>query len=192
VVSEEAVRTLDCVDCHNRATHRYEDPEEAVDRRLAEGLLPRTIPFAKREYLKALTAGYPDTSAAMRGIETGLRGGYRRAWPRESVGWQRELDRAVPVLREIHRRSVFPTMQVTWNTYPDHIGHAGGGGCFRCHNADMVDAYGESIAAGCTLCHSILAYDSPEPFRFLLPLDEDDPARKMHAYLRDEFLSRRH
>jgi len=48
---EEAVRILDCVDCHNRATHVYEDPERAVDGAIDAGRLDRALPFVKRAAL---------------------------------------------------------------------------------------------------------------------------------------------
>ena len=94
----------------------------------------------------------------------------------------------VAELQAIYSRNIFPHMNVGWNTYPSHLGHRGRSGCFRCHNADMVDESGTAMPYDCTLCHSILAMDSDSPFHFLLPVEKDDPDRKMHQYLRDEFL----
>jgi hypothetical protein len=42
---DEHVRVMDCVDCHNRVTHIYEGPEDAVDRLIAEGAIDRRIPL---------------------------------------------------------------------------------------------------------------------------------------------------
>jgi len=187
----QEVRTLDCVDCHNRATHVYEDPETAIDQRLADGRMDRTLPHLKRVALGALLGGYPSKDAALRGIANEIRGTYAREFRRETAGLQEEVDQAVGTLQAIYQRNIHPVMNVGWNVYPDHRGHRAGGGCFRCHNADLVDSDGAAISSDCTLCHSILAYDSPAPFQFLLPAQERDPARRMHRYLQEEFLSAR-
>ena len=190
--AEEAVRTMDCVDCHNRATHIYEDPERAVDRAIAQGKIDRGLPFVKRQALGALIGSYAGVKAAMAGIQADLAGYYARHYRRETASLQPELDRAVATVQAIYRRNIHPHMNVTWNPYPDHLGHRGGGreGCFRCHNRDMVDAEGKAIPYDCTLCHSILSYDSPDRFQFLLPVREKDPNRAMHRFLQTEFLGR--
>jgi hypothetical protein len=46
------------------------------------------------------------------------------------------------------------------------------------------------VSSGCSLCHSLLAWDSREPFQFLLPPDTTDPNYRMHEYLRREFTGR--
>jgi hypothetical protein len=79
-------------------------------------------------------------------------------------------------------------MNVGWNPYPDHRGHREGGGCFRCHNADLVDANGTAVPYDCTLCHSILAFDSSAPFSFLEPPDSTSAVFPMHDFLRSEFI----
>ena len=42
-------RQMDCVDCHNRPSHKYFAPEFEVDRALRDGQIDRTLPFVKRE-----------------------------------------------------------------------------------------------------------------------------------------------
>ncbi len=181
------VRRMDCVDCHNRVTHIYEDPARAVDRRIAAGELSRTLPFVKRQALAALTGSYPPEQAAA-AIEHDFAGYYRRHHPGV---WRRQaeaVEQAVAVLQNVHARNVHPRMNVTWNAYEDHLGHSRGPGCRRCHSPDMIDAQGRPVPNHCTLCHSILAYDSSSPFAFLQPLDPGDPECWMHLQLRREFL----
>ena len=186
------VRSLDCVDCHNRATHIYEDPEQAVDARLADGRLDRALPFAKQQALSALTGGYADEAAAEEGITRAIRGWYGHSYPREAAIRQESIDRTVDTLLATWRRNRHPRMRIDWGAYPDHLGHRGGhGGCFRCHGTDLVDRDGRTISDDCTLCHSILAEDSPEPFSFLAEPKEGDPNRRRHEHLRDEFMGRR-
>jgi len=183
------VRILDCVDCHNRATHIYEDPEEAVDTRLTSGMISRKLPFAKRVALSALTGNYADTATAMRGINNEVRGYYLGHAREKSLAWQDEIDQMVQTLEATYRRNIHPRMNVSWGTYPDYLGHDKESGCFRCHNTNLVDVYGQAIPYDCTLCHSFLSYQSPEQFRFLKPVAENDPERKMHQYLQSEFLN---
>ncbi len=58
----ESVRTMDCIDCHNRPTHVYLTPEESVDGALRLGVISRDLPFIRREGLAALKVEYPAES----------------------------------------------------------------------------------------------------------------------------------
>ena len=42
-------RTMDCIDCHNRPTHAFELPENAVDNRMSRGLVSPELPFIQEE-----------------------------------------------------------------------------------------------------------------------------------------------
>ncbi|MCK5124687.1 MAG: NapC/NirT family cytochrome c [candidate division Zixibacteria bacterium] len=182
------VRSMDCVDCHNRATHIYEDPSNAIDRRMQRGLLDRSLPYVKREGLKAISTNYRDASAGLEGIANHMHGYYQRYNPevaRTKIGL---IDSAVTVLQAIYSRNIHPEMNITWGTYRSNIGHVGNTGCFRCHNSNMVDEAGNSISQDCTLCHSILSYQQKNPFQILLPADTADPNYQMHLYLNQEFL----
>ncbi len=187
--SEQEPRVMDCVDCHNRATHIYEDPAVAIDERLARGELSRSLPFIRREGFAAITSNYADSNAAMVGIENHLYGFYQRNMPDVARSHTAAIDSAITVLRNIYRRNIHHGMNVTWNAYPNHLNHKDGGGCFRCHNPDMRADDGSFISTDCTLCHSILAYDSPSRFEFLRAADTLDPNYPMHEYLRTEYLT---
>ncbi len=190
-MAQEHIRVLDCVDCHNRATHAYEDPERAVDQRIADGLMDRSLPFLKREALAALTGNYANSDAAVSGIDNNLRGFYARHFREGVADNQESISKAVEILQTVHSRNVHHEMRVDWNSYPDHRGHRAGGGCFRCHNDGLVDPEGKAISSDCTLCHSILSYDSEEPFKFLQPVEGSDRDLEMHRYLQAEFLRSR-
>ncbi len=184
----DAVRRMDCVDCHNRATHIYQDPEDAVDMVLASGAIDRSLPWAKKVALGALVGNYRDKEAAMDGIENSVRGFYSRDLGDDRLATSPAVDVMIAELRAIYNQNIFPFMNVGWNVYTSHLGHRQDTGCFRCHNENMTDDAGEAIPYDCTLCHSILAMDSATEFQFLMPTDEQDPDQKMHIYLRDEFL----
>lgn len=182
----ERVRTMDCVDCHNRATHIYERPGDAIDEALALGRIERSLPYIKRQSLRAITASYADSTAAMEGIANELQGFYHR-YDDGLEGRSGAIDQAIDQLRAIYNRNIHHEMNITWGTYPSHIGHRGTAGCFRCHTAELVADDGSHIRDGCTLCHSIVAMDSPSPFEYLQPLDRAGRDSVMQHYLRDEF-----
>lgn len=181
------MRTLDCVDCHNRATHIYEYPEKAVDARMARGLISRELPFAKRQALAALTGAYLPNEDARESIARDFEEFYAWEHPDAVVRHADRIDAATDALTAAYDRSIHPRMNVFWGAYPDHLGHERGPGCRRCHSPDLVDADGKAVPNDCTLCHSILAYDSRDPFRFLEAPDPDDPDFAMHRYLHREF-----
>jgi len=179
--STEETRTFDCVDCHNRATHIYEDPGKAIDHRIQNKNIPRTLPFIKREGLAAITAGYPSAGAAGEGIRNHI-GGFYQANYRELFTLQSDdIDQAVGVLIGIYNRNIHHAMNIEWGAYASHIGHSGNNkGCFRCH---------KSISSDCTLCHSILANEADDPFEVLRPIDTTDVEYLEQQALRDEFMN---
>lgn len=187
--SGQEFRVMDCVDCHNRATHIYEEPEDALDHRMSLGQIDRTLPFIKREVLRALTLNYADDSAAQAGIRNHLTGFYQREYPDIASSRAAAIDEAIDVAQGIYSRNVHHYMKVEWHTYPAFIHHHRETGCFRCHNENLADQDGRIISYDCTLCHSILAYESKQPFAYLETPDTRSPEYPMHKELRDEFMS---
>jgi hypothetical protein len=76
-------RKMDCIDCHNRPTHAFDMPGPAVDAALESGSLDRSIPFAKRDAVLALTGKKPIEQApeAVKRIYT------RNIFPQMMVTW---------------------------------------------------------------------------------------------------------
>lgn len=187
--SNGSERVMDCVDCHNRATHIYQEPGFAVDDRIRLGGIDRRLPYIRRQAVAAVTGGYPSLEAARLGIRASLESYYRRNYPRQASAWYDRVDAAVEELVAIWARNVHPNMRIEWGAYPSFLGHTDTPGCFRCHSRDLQDGDGQWISDECTLCHSILAYGEPEPFAYLEPAAEKSRNRAMHDYLRDEFLA---
>lgn len=181
-------RAMDCVDCHNRATHIYDNPENAIDKKIYDGLINASLPFIKREALKAISSGYPDKSSGLEGINNHISGFYQRQYPEFARSKSLIIDSAITALQEIYSRNIHPEMNITWGTYASHIGHTGTTGCFRCHNSNMVNKEGNTISSDCALCHSILSDKQKTPFQYLTVPDTSDVNYEMHKYLRDEFL----
>jgi len=153
------VRIMDCVDCHNRPTHRYDMPGDAVDSAMADGLIDKSLPFVKRESMRVLQANYDSHEAAAAQIEQEITNYYREQYPGIASEKASQITQAVSELSEIYSSNVFPAMKVEWGTYPDHSGHDG---CFRCHGRLKTED-GKGIARNCGFCHSVLAWEEKDP-----------------------------
>lgn len=156
-------RVMDCVDCHNRPTHTFQLPGEALDQAMAESLISPALPFVKKEALAALKAPYPDRAAAKQGIAVALRNFYEKNYPQVVTTQALELKTAIGAVQSIYLDNVFPKMKVTWGTYPNNLGHTNWPGCFRCHDGNHVSADGKTIPNDCNTCHVLLAYEDPNP-----------------------------
>jgi mRNA-degrading endonuclease HigB of HigAB toxin-antitoxin module len=175
-------REMDCTDCHNRVAHVFEDPSEALDLRMQWGLIDPTLPMIKRNALKVLTDRYPDKETALREIPLRLERAYYAAPIALEPRHRETVSQAASVIRDIYDRNIHPSMNIGWNTYRSYNSHEG---CYRCHNNDMVNAEGQSLFLECTVCHSILALESAEPFAAIsVP---EGPEQLMYKYLRHEF-----
>lgn len=177
-------RTMDCVDCHNRAAHIYRSPESIVDQLLMSGDLPSQLPFIKREALNALRTHARNKETGREQVVRYLSSYYRIKYPDFYYENSNQLSKAGELLAIEYDRYIHPNMNIEWDTYPSHLGHDGDSGCFRCHNQNMVDKSGEAISSDCTLCHDILAYDSQSPFEFLESVDTTNSEADMHYYLK--------
>ncbi|HEX4826139.1 MAG TPA: NapC/NirT family cytochrome c [Candidatus Polarisedimenticolaceae bacterium] len=153
-------RTMDCLDCHNRPSHIYRMPEAEIDRALAEGALDKSVPFLRREGLKAIKAEYASQDEARQKIAGTLEAFYGKEQP--SVD-RAKVDAAAHELGNIYATNVWPSMNIKWGTYPSHLGHTDSPGCFRCHDGEHADPGGRAIPQDCDLCHTVLAQDEPNP-----------------------------
>jgi hypothetical protein len=154
-------RQLDCLDCHNRAAHIYRKPERVLDEALAAGRVDPTLPFVKREGLELLSASYPTKEEGLEAME-GLAAFYRSEYPNVASSQAQAIEQAVEELREIYQLTTFPAMNLTWDSYPDNLGHLDFPGCFRCHDGEHLDAAGDPISYNCTLCHSVPVTVQPD------------------------------
>ncbi|MFC1557430.1 NapC/NirT family cytochrome c [candidate division KSB1 bacterium] len=189
---ELEVRSLDCVDCHNRATHIYQVPEIAVDELIEKELVDRLLPYIKREGLTAITRNYPDKEKGLQGVERHIREFYQRKYPDTYEAKTDQIDMAIRSLQEAYDRNIHQTMNIRWGAYKSHLGHESTDeGCFRCHSQKLKDNEGNYISFECTLCHSILAFDEDDPYKYLLEVDPGQKNALMHEYLRNEFLQSR-
>ena len=181
-------RKMDCVDCHNRATHIYENPRDAVDKRIRKGLVDHELPYIKREALGAITSGFTTSDVADEIIKNHITSFYRDNYPNLLGTKGKSIDKTIATLQNVYNTNIHYGMNVDWGAYPNFLGHKNGSGCFRCHNNDLIDEVGTPIKNNCTMCHSILANDSPQPFTYLKDATNENRDSVMHEYLKDEFL----
>jgi nitrate/TMAO reductase-like tetraheme cytochrome c subunit len=161
----KATRTMDCTDCHNRATHIYdESPEAAVTRALVEGRLDRKIPWIYAVSAGVLASATPPRDRAKEHFRQALETGYAERHAAQKPSAQ-ALDQSADALAALYLRNVYPDMNLTWGNYRSRIGHGGAdpgntkAQCFRCHSGEHRTADGQELSGKCELCHEIVAKD---------------------------------
>jgi len=164
-------RQLDCMDCHNRPTHIIQSPDAAVDTSLAAGRIDPRLPYIKKLSVEALIQNYGSATEADSGIASYINDSYRKMDRQISAGRGNSITAAVQEVRAIYHRNFFPQMKVTWQAYPNNIGHMIFAGCFRCHDEKHVSSKG-AIHRDCTICHDFLQPVQARPtevFREIVP-----------------------
>lgn len=147
-------RVMDCIDCHNRATHVFRSAEEGVEGAMANGLLPDDLPYLRQHAVGVMSADYATEEEAMASIAA-LADFYKQHYPDVYKARSTDISAAVQVLQSLYRSSHFPEYRVTSATYPDNIGHKDSPGCFRCHDGKHLASDGSSIRLHCNICHTI-------------------------------------
>ncbi len=159
-VSQDQIRLMDCIDCHNRPSHKFMSPDDATDLALAIGQIDRTLPWIKTNVVFVLTRKYTTDLEAREGIATLL----AERYPDDP-----RIRQVIPVVQRIYADNFFPEMKSDWRAYPDNIGHLLWPGCFRCHDGNHKSADGKIITASCNACHIILAQGSGPELQQLTP-----------------------
>ncbi len=154
-------RQMDCIDCHNRPTHIFFEPGEAIDRDMAVGRIDPSLPWAKKVGLDLITRQYASHEEARRVIGEEWERFYRDNYPQLYAEKTAAVQQAAAQLVDAYTRNIFPQMNVTWGTYHDNIGHQDSPGCFRCHDGKHVSSDGKVIRNDCTLCHSLPVQGEP-------------------------------
>ena len=152
---EDEKRLMDCMDCHNRATHIFQSPEELIDAALAQGKIDHGLPFIKREGLNALDPANSSLAQATGKVEA-LKDFYRTSYPQVYEEKTEAIGQAVEELKKVAKLTTFPRMKVDWKTYIDNSSHVESPGCFRCHGklVATVDVQeSKTIDADCDSCH---------------------------------------
>jgi len=184
--AEEAL-TFDCIGCHNRATHVFYPPYQAVDVMLAANRIPRDLPWVKKVTTDALSADYPDREKAHAGIDSAINGFYTNKYPELSQSKKAEIGQTVALVTALYDQLVFPDMKANWQTHADNRGHKDWPGCFRCHDGRHATKDGKKLSNDCTVCHTMPVRS---PLESLGVMSEDAPGAKPYWHPLD--LQRKH
>lgn len=164
-IPEGELRTMDCMDCHNRPAHTFHMPATALNLAMAQDRIDTSLPYIRKVALEALEAtaqgenGENDLSSIARYISTYYEENYSDLDETKT----KSVDQAISAVQDIYARNVFPIMGVSWGTYDNNIGHTNSAGCFRCHDDAHLTKNDEAISQDCTLCHAMLAWDEEDP-----------------------------
>ena len=144
------IRTMDCMDCHNRPAHGFPTANDSVEASLTAGSLSDKLPNIKREAVKAMMQdGIVTAEEAPKKIADYLHAKYPDA---------PELASATVEVQRIYATTIFPERKADWRVYPNNLGHKDWLGCFRCHDDKHKSALGKAVPSSeCSSCHTILA-----------------------------------
>jgi len=154
------LRRMDCIDCHNRPSHIFRDPDGAVDLALLTGLIDRNLPYIKREAVRALSQIYSTREAAREGIVKSIDSFYAKQYSGLYPQKRELIQKAITEVQKIYQTNIFPEMKVDWRIHPDNIGHTLYPGCFRCHDGNHVSKEGKVLRQDCQLCHTIIGQET--------------------------------
>ena len=156
-------RAMDCIDCHNRPTHAFELPVNAVDLRMSRGLISPELPYIHKKAVELLKADYPDRDSAQKQIVEGIENYYRTSYPDVYTSKRALIEQSAENVAKIYLRNIFPDMKMSWGVHPNNLGHNDFPGCFRCHDGSHTSADGQTISNDCTACHNLLAVQEENP-----------------------------
>ena len=160
--TKDVKHTMDCMDCHNRPSHIFQTPNDAVDLSMSLGFIDPGLPGVKKTAVQLLTQTYASDKDALQTIATRLHDAYPDD-PRYRA--------AIDAVQSIYRENFFPAMKTNWKTHPNNLGHKDWPGCFRCHDGEHTTADGKKKikANDCNACHVILAQGAGAQLLMLNP-----------------------
>jgi nitrate/TMAO reductase-like tetraheme cytochrome c subunit len=187
--SPELVRKMDCIDCHNRATHRFLAPDKLMNEGMFAERIDLSLPSIKEKGLELLSAQYSSQEEAQEAISRKLTAFYQEQFGDQYPANRAKVEQAVGEIGRLYKDYFFPAMRARWDAYPDNIGHFISPGCFRCHDGQHTSAAGKVISRDCAVCHTIIEQGPPGavekstdglPFRH--PVDIGEMWQEMNCY----------
>ncbi|MCX7879948.1 MAG: cytochrome b/b6 domain-containing protein [Ignavibacteria bacterium] len=157
----EQIRRLDCIDCHNRPTHIFHQPNQTINKLLSSERIDKTLPYIKSISVQVLENYVRSRKTAFDNIKSFVTNFYKENYPDIFVAKQKEIEKAISELHKVYMRNYFPDMKANWKNYPDNIGHLFSPGCFRCHEGNHISTTGKVIANDCNVCHIITYQKAP-------------------------------
>ncbi len=166
LISSSSPRTMDCIDCHNRPSHKYRSPPVYFDKAMLTNEVRKEIPFIKKTAMGILRNYFPTKDTALMQIREGITNYYKSDFGDFFEKNHAIIDQTVVSLQKAYSQNSFPAMKVNYDVYPDHIGHLESEGCFRCHNDSFTSDSGRKITRDCNLCHTIIGQGKQDLMQF--------------------------
>ncbi len=174
------IRKMDCIDCHNRPSHRFRAPYRMLNEAMQFGEIDPSIPDVKEKAMEVLSAEYGTDAGALLSIDKELRDYYKEKHADFYAAHPAEVDKMIEKVKYLYSHNMFPEMKTRWDTHPDNIGHFASPGCFRCHDGEHQSAEKKVISRDCTACHQIIEQGpigkterSLDGLEFKHPTDDD-------------------
>jgi hypothetical protein len=197
LISASSTRVMDCIDCHNRPSHNYKSPTVYFNKAMLTGAVSKSIPYFKKAAMDILKEKFTDKDTAMMKIQDGITAFYKTSYSDYYEKNKELINNSVASVQLAFNQNTFPKMKVSYDYYPEHIGHLESDGCFRCHNNSFKSEDGRTISRDCSLCHTIVGQGSPgamqytnirENLEFQHPVDigtawQESNCSECHRYL---------
>jgi nitrate/TMAO reductase-like tetraheme cytochrome c subunit len=161
LIAAAHTRTMDCIDCHNRPSHNYNSPPVYFNKALLSGTVSKNIPFVKKVAMGILRQTFSDKDSALMIIKDSIISYYKSQYSDFYNNNNELINNSASSIQKEFSQNTFPRMKVTYDNYPEHIGHLETDGCFRCHNDAFKSDNGHTITKNCNLCHTIVGQGKP-------------------------------
>ena len=153
-LDEKRLRTMACLDCHNRPSHVFRSPNRALDEAMDRGRIDPRLPGIKKAALELLEKSYKTRAEGEAAIRAGL-----EDWAKErkiEAGRPGAAEAREEVLK-IFRVNFFPEHGVDYRAFIDNRGHFEHKGCERCHDGRHKTPEGKkAIVTKCDNCHLLV------------------------------------
>ncbi len=150
-------RTMECIDCHNRATHVYHSAEDVVDNGLTYKKINAEITGIREDSLAVINKKYASRDAAQKELVGELLKLQSARDVELAKTNQKDIELAGQYLLDQYLINIWPDMNVGWGTYRSHDNHRNDSvefGCYRCHDDEHVTKDDKAIVQDCDLCHN--------------------------------------
>ena len=160
-LKHHATRVMDCMDCHNRPSHKFMSPPDYMNTLFSSGKISTAIPFLKLSTMKALNTMIAPKDSAFAHIKTDVDNFYKDKYQAIWGKYKDQINQSMPAILHAYEQNTFPDMKVSYQQYLQHIGHLESKGCFRCHDDNHKSDDGRVISKDCNLCHTIVGQGTP-------------------------------
>ncbi len=156
------VRRFDCMDCHNRPSHKFNPPAKLINLAISTRRISPELKYIREIGLELLNAEYETKPEAIDSIRARLVAYYEEEYPEIATEKRPLIIQAIKELTQIYENNFFPEMKTDYRDRQNNLSHFVNDGCFRCHDGVMENQYGKVLSNECSTCHLIVAQGPSE------------------------------